>query len=313
MEFRKYHGLGNDYLVLDPSSAGCTDAPGPDLIRRLCQRHFGVGADGILWGPLAPDSHLFPDCRGAPRTEETASTAGEIVAALRIYNSDGSEAEKSGNGLRIFARYLWDTGAVGTERFCVLTLGGRVACQVMAEGRVVRVAMGRVSFRSDRVPMQGPVREVLGEPLQSAAGVLEISAATVGNPHCVVHCETVSEELARRLGPELETHPLFPERTNVQFLTVLDRANIRIEIWERGAGYTLASGTSACAAAAVAHRRGACDAEVAVHMPGGCLQLSFDREFEVVLSGSVGAIATGVAAPELLRGPPRSAAAPGAA
>ncbi len=281
MRFRKYHALGNDYLVVDPQdlAAPLTTAQ----IRAVCHRHFGLGSDGILWGP-APSSR-------AP-------------FALRIFNPDGSEAEKSGNGLRIFARCLWDRKLVGREEFAVETAGGVVRCTVLENGRLVRVEMGRVSFWSDAVPVAGPRREVLNEPFEVGDRTFTVCAAGIGNPHCVVPMAEITPELAKRYGPLIERHPSFPRRTNVQFLPVLDRANLRIEIWERGAGYTLASGSSSSAAAAVAHKLGLCDRSVTVHMPGGKLGIEIGADFSIVMTGPVTQVAEGVLADELWLRPP---------
>ena len=276
MKFTKYHALGNDYLVVAP-----TDVPQaltPEQIKLLCHRNFGVGSDGILYGPLPSDVAAF---------------------GLRIFNPDGSEAEKSGNGLRIFSRYLWDHRRVGTEEFTIETPGGVVRSTVMEEGRTVRVEMGRVSFWSDEIPVSGARREVLNEVIDVGPKSFSFCAATVGNPHCVLPLPEVSEALAREHGPLLEVHPDFPRRTNVQFMQVIDRANIRIEIWERGAGYTLASGSSSSAAAAVAHRLGLCDRSITVHMPGGRLQIEISGDFSVLMTGPVTRIAEGETSPEM--------------
>jgi diaminopimelate epimerase len=277
MKFAKYHALGNDYLVVAPQdlSAPLT----PEQVQTICHRNFGVGSDGILLGPGASTKAPF---------------------ALRIFNPDGSEAEKSGNGLRIFARYLWDRKLVGAEEFAVETAGGIVRCTVLDAGRLVRVEMGRVSFWSDAVPVAGPRREVLREPIQAGDRTFTFCAAGIGNPHCVVPLPEISSELARRYGPLLETHPNFPRRTNVQFLKVLDRANLQIEIWERGAGYTLASGSSSSAAAAVAHKLGLCDRSLTVHMPGGQLGIEIGEDFSIVMTGPVTKVAEGVMAPEMV-------------
>jgi len=278
-EYHKYEGLGNDYLVLDP--AGWAMPLTPERIRRLCDRHFGLGSDGILWGPEA-----VPEKPDAVR--------------LRIFNPDGSEAEKSGNGLRIFARFLWDSKRVGEEPFVVCTLGGDVECRVLDGGRAVRVAMGRVSFRSADIPVTGPEREMLNEYLELAGERVTFCAASVGNPHCVVLGQPVTAETACRLGPQIENHPSFPHRTNVQFLEIVDRGTIRIEIWERGAGYTLASGSSASASAAVARRLGFCDDRIAVLMPGGELQIEVEPDYTITMIGPVRAVATGSVAADLL-------------
>jgi diaminopimelate epimerase len=173
----------------------------------------------------------------------------------------------------------------------------------------VRVEMGRVSFRSDQIPVSGPRREVINENISVGGRTFTFCAATVGNPHCVVvgcpaaagcaPLSEISEALAKEFGPLLEMHANFPNRTNVQFLKVLDRQNIRIEIWERGAGYTLASGTSSSAAAAVARKLGLCDARVTVHMPGGRLAIEIGNGFDILMTGPVTRVAEGVIAEEM--------------
>jgi diaminopimelate epimerase len=274
LEFAKYHALGNDYAVLERAAL-----PGhatPELVRRICDRHRGLGADGVLLREAAPPHRV------------------------RIFNPDGSEAEKSGNGLRIFARYLFDRSAVAGERFAVETAGGTVYCEVRDGGRSVSVEMGRLSFASDAIPVLGPPREVLREPIEVAGVALELSAATLGNPHCVVLRDVATPEEARALGPLLERDPRFPRRTNVQFVQVLDASRLRLEIWERGAGYTLASGSSACAAAGVAHRLGLCGPLVEVLMPGGSLTIELSPAFDVRMTGGVTRVAVGVLAAEAL-------------
>ena len=275
MRFVKYHGLGNDYLVIEPGewNQPLDALASPERIRRICDRHYGPGADGILFGPLQTVQADF---------------------ALRIFNPDGSEAEKSGNGLRIFARYLWDTdrlqhSAAGERSapFTIQTAGGRVTAQVLEAGRRVTVEMGQASFDSQVIPVLGEPRQVIDERMRIGAEELRYCAVSLGNPHCVVLCEQVSQALALRLGALIENEARFPRRTNVQFMQALDRSNIRIEIWERGAGYTLASGSSSCAAAAAVHRLGWCDEQITVHMPGGEIQVSIAAGYQVTMSGAV--------------------------
>jgi len=275
MHFAKYHALGNDYIVIKPA-----DVPGTlgvSQIRLICHRNYGIGSDGILLGPL---------------------DAKEADFGLRIFNPDGSEAEKSGNGLRIFSRYLWDKGLVGDEPFTVMTPGGKVTCRVHSGGSTVTVEMGEVSFDSTRIPVLGPPREVVNETVEVAGKQFTFCAATIGNPHCVILRDAVSRDEATRYGPLIETDPRFPNRTNVQFMKILDRKNIRIEIWERGAGYTLASGSSGSAAAAVARKLGLCDPEITVHMPGGAIHITISEQFSVVMTGPVLKIADGTIAEE---------------
>jgi len=270
MKFYKYHALGNDYLVLDPNDQPLSLTP--EMTKTICHRNYGIGSDGILLGPLP---------------------SGKADFALRIFNPDGSEAEKSGNGLRIFCRYLWDRKRVGDRPFRVETKGGTVEALVFEQGRQVRVEMGRVSFRSEDIPVIGDPREVVKESITVGDKTFQFSAATIGNPHCVIFLDAVSAELARKYGPLIETHPFFPNRTNVQFVQVMGRNNIRIEIWERGAGYTLASGSSSSAAAAVSRKLGLCDQQITVHMPGGELAITVDDLFDVTMTGPVTRVAEG--------------------
>ncbi|HKS37225.1 MAG TPA: diaminopimelate epimerase, partial [Verrucomicrobiae bacterium] len=177
--------------------------------------------------------------------------------------------------------------------------GGLVKSIVTDHGRMVRVEMGRVSFWSDEVPVIGPRREVINEKIMAGDRAFAFCAATIGNPHCVLPLPEISETLAKQYGPLLEKHSHFPKRINVQFLKVLDRGNIQIEIWERGAGYTLASGSSSSAAAAVARKLGRVDNSVRVHMPGGVISIEMDDQFAVLMTGPVTKIGEGILSPEL--------------
>ena len=281
MRFHKYHALGNDYIVLDPRDfPSWKTAPTVEQIRVVCHRNFGVGSDGILWGPLP-------------------STQSEF--GLRIFNPDGSEAEKSGNGLRIFSRFLHDQGLAKNANFTVETPGGHVAVSLKNNAQLISIAMGNVSFSSDKIPVNlpGAPREVINEKITILDREFSFCAATIGNPHCVIPLDEISPALAHQYGPHLETHPNFPRKTNVQFLRVIDRANIQIEIWERGAGYTLASGSSSSASAAVAHRLGLIDRSVTVHMPGGQIGIEIGENFSIMMTGTVNKVAEGQMHPEL--------------
>jgi diaminopimelate epimerase len=279
MRFHKYHALGNDYLVLNPVDFPAWTGPTVGQIRLVCHRNFGIGSDGILWGPLPAQPGGF---------------------GLRIFNPDGSEAEKSGNGTRIFSRYLWDQGFTrGKSDLVIETPGGTVRAVIKENGRLITMEMGAVSFSSDKIPVVGPSRDVINEKIRIQDREFTFCAATIGNPHCVLPLDEISPALARRYGPDIEAHPIFPRRTNVQFLKVIDRGNIRIEIWERGAGHTLASGTSASAAAAVAHRLGLVDRALAVHMPGGTLDVRIGDGYEITMTGTVNHVAEGTLHPEL--------------
>ncbi|MEX2206158.1 MAG: diaminopimelate epimerase [Myxococcota bacterium] len=263
-EFAKYHALGNDYLVVD----GDLQRPKLDgkRVRALCDRHTGIGSDGVL-------------ALHRPRR-------GELM--LRIWNPDGSEAEKSGNGLRIFARFLWDFGYVRTRELAITTLGGPVVARlsvVRAQVRSIRVEMGRATFTSNEIPVLGPIREVVDEPLRVGSLELRVTCVSVGNPHCVRFVSELHPEALRSLGPQLESHALFPNRTNVQFARVRSRSAIDVLVWERGAGETRASGSSSCAVAAAAHRLGLVDRRVDVRMPGGTLRVEIGADYALRMSG----------------------------
>jgi diaminopimelate epimerase len=262
MRFYKYHALGNDYLVLDPAEAA--EIPSDEHVRTICHRNFGLGSDGILYGPIA---------------------TGKADFGLRIINPDASEAEKSGNGLRIFARFLRDSGKVGTEPFTVETPGGIVTCVVNKDASSITVEMGTVSFDASVIPVNGFEGDVVDQSIELAGQTYPMFAATIGNPHCVIPMDEVDAEVACKLGPLIENHSYFPNRTNVQFLKIIDERNIQIEIWERGAGYTLASGSSSSAAGAVARRMGAVGSDITVHMPGGQIELQIDDAYAVRMTG----------------------------
>jgi diaminopimelate epimerase len=279
MRFHKYHALGNDYIVMNPRDfPSWAPAPSIEQIRVVCHRNFGVGSDGILWGPLPSSQSEF---------------------GLRIFNPDGSEAEKSGNGLRIFSRFLWDQKLVKKPIFSVETPGGHVQSSIKENGHLITVEMGRVSFDSVKIPVTGAEREVINETITVLDRDFTFCAATIGNPHCVIPLDEISPSLAHKYGPHFETHPNFPRKANVQFLRVIDRANIQIEIWERGAGYTLASGSSSSAAAAVAHKLGLVDRSVTVHMPGGQIGIEIGDAFSITMTGTVNKVAEGELHPEL--------------
>ncbi len=273
--FAKGHGLGNDYIVIDAGDLPA--ALTPPQITRICDRNWGVGSDGILL--------LVPAWDGAD-------------FGLRILNPDGSEAEKSGNGLRIFAKYLHDHGHAKREAFTVSTKGGRVECRChVVDGRMnlVTVEMGRCTFVAPEIPMNGPEREAVRVPLQVEGETLLITAVSVGNPHCVIFTDRLDEALVRRLGPHVENHPAFPNRINVQWARVASRSMVDILIWERGAGWTLASGSSSSAVACAAVKNGLCDhGLVTVRMPGGELRIEVRPDWSIRLQGAVEEVYTGM-------------------
>jgi len=264
VHFRKYHGLGNDYLVIDPNIQDVDLTP--DSIRLICDRNFGIGADGILYGPIISDDNL----------------------SVRIFNPDGSEAEKSGNGLRIFTKYLFENKYVDKKNFCINTSGGIVEAYIEDDSaNLIKINMGKMTFRSTQIPVSGVGREVVDEELQINRVRYKVTCLSVGNPHCVIPMDEVTEEKAKELGPEVENHNMFPNRINMQLLKVIDRANIEIRIWESGAGYTLASGISSCAAAGAAYKLGMVDSKINVKMPGGKLLVEISESEDIYMTGAV--------------------------
>ena len=262
------HGLGNDYIVMDPK-----DLPfelTPRAVRLICDRNRGVGSDGILVMSPGPGADF----------------------GVRILNPDGSEAEKSGNGVRIFAKFLREHGYTSEDRFTLHTLGGRVTCVLEHEGG--RVAQITVDMGKARIDEKLTSIDVDGRRIH-------VTSVNIGNPHCVVIVSDIATVDVRALGAKIENHPAFPNRTNVQFAQVISRHEVRIEIWERGAGYTLASGSSSCAVAAACHHKGLIDEDVAVTMPGGQLRITIAADDEIKMRGPVEEICSGDLSPDLLR------------
>ena len=259
----KYHGLGNDYLVFDPNKNELE--LNEDNVKMICNRNVGLGSDGILECPLLGE-HL----------------------AVKIWNPDGSVAEKSGNGVRIFAKYLKDAGYVQKKNYELMTDGGIVEVTYLnEEGSRLRISMGKLSFVSEEIPVIGERREVINEDMVFGNNLYPATCVSVGNPHCVIPMQEISKELVCKIGVHSERARYFPERVNTEIMKVTDRNNIAIETYERGAGYTMATGTGACAAAAVAYKLGLTENKMLVHMPGGNLQVEITDDWNVYITGDV--------------------------
>ncbi|MCU0846868.1 MAG: diaminopimelate epimerase [Spirochaetes bacterium] len=270
MDFYKYHALGNDYIVIDPQKTYLD--LNPHNISLICNRNYGIGSDGILFGPMFDDEKIY----------------------LRIYNPDGSEAETSGNGIRIFARYLINANYIVENAFSVNTVAGESKIEVLNDdATLIKVDMGSVSFSSPDIPVSGDPREVVNEIIDLNGSKVKVICLSIGNPHCVIPLESITPQIVKEMGPMVETHALFPNRINVQLLEIIDRKKIKIEIWERGVGYTLASGSSSCAAAAAAYKIGLVDRCVTVEMPGGIIDVEIDENYNIHLIGAVSSIAEG--------------------
>jgi len=264
----KYQGLGNDYLILD-ARKNHSKLMGKK-IALLCRRGFGLGADGVLYGPTEINGRM----------------------GVRIFNSDGSESAISGNGVRIFAKYLMDQGYVTDRKFDIETLAGTIHVETLnSRGTEFRVNMGKASFFSKDIPVSGDPREVVDEGFRFHDRMYRATCLTVGNPHCIIFTNHLEPVDAKLLGPYVENSDEFPNRMNLQLCRVIDRGNLDIEIWERGSGYTKASGTGSCAAAAAAYRLGYTESRMNVNQPGGMIQIDIAEDGTIFMTGTVGYIA----------------------
>jgi diaminopimelate epimerase len=278
--FVKSHGLGNDYIVLNKADIGFELTE--NAIRTICNVHFGIGSDGILLKVPSFNANF----------------------GLRILNPDGSEAEKSGNGLRIFAKYLYDYQFAKSRRFTIETLGGLVQAEIIQEkngkAKAVKVDMGKAIFDSDLIPVKSDKEECIDEILHLEYKDYLINCVSVGNPHCVILTDTLDENEVKTFGPQIENHSFFPNRINVQFAKIISPTEVEAMIWERGAGWTLASGSSSCAVAAVMVKKGLTQRHITVKMPGGDLKIETDETWNMRMTGEVSEIASGHLSRELL-------------
>lgn len=264
----KYQGLGNDYLILD-AVRNRVQLQGKKAAL-LCQRGFGLGADGVLYGPVQINGKM----------------------GVHIFNADGSESPISGNGVRIFAKYLIDQGYVKGSKFDIETMAGTIEVEVMnARATEFRVKMGKASFISEEIPVTGEKREIINETFTFNEKEYKATCLTVGNPHCIIFADKVSKEAVKELGPYVENADEFPNRMNLQLCHLIDRGNLDIEIWERGSGYTKASGTGSCAAAAAAYKLGLVESRINVNQPGGMIQINIKEDGTIYMTGTVGFIA----------------------
>ncbi|MDF2880804.1 MAG: diaminopimelate epimerase [Clostridiaceae bacterium] len=279
--FVKTHGLGNEYIVLDEENINFKLTQ--KAIQRICNVNFGIGSDGILL-KVQSDKADF---------------------GLKIFNPDGSEAEKSGNGLRIFCKYIYDYGLAGSKEFYVETKGGLVKAKIIEEtpskkAKLISVDMGKANFNSNEIPTNFKEKEVIGEKLLAGDKEYEINCVSMGNPHCVILKDELNIDEIKEYGKLIENHSEFPNRINVQFAKVISRNEAKILIWERGAGFTLASGSSSCAVASVLRKRNLVDNKIKIKMLGGELLIEIDENWNIRMTGEVRQIAEGALSPELI-------------
>jgi diaminopimelate epimerase len=274
MEFRKYQGLGNDFILVDnrQSDQPCLT---PQQAETLCDRHFGIGADGVIF--------LLPGRDGADY-------------GMRIYNSDSSEPEMCGNGIRCLARFIADlTGDAGTPIYKIATLAGRIVPQLQASGQVT-VDMGKPWLLAAEIPTTLGVADqpLLNQPLTVAGQTWDVTCVSMGNPHCITFVTDVAAIDLPQLGPQFEHHPAFPKRTNTEFIEVVRPDYLKMRVWERGAGITLACGTGACAALVAAVLTGRAAASATLELPGGCLEIQWaGGDSPVMMTGPAEWVFTG--------------------
>lgn len=282
--FIKMHGLGNDFVVLDQRAGPANGEIGPDLVRLMCRRHFGIGADQLLL--------ILPSSKADVR--------------MRVFNADGGEVEMCGNGVRCLAHYLYKSGSAPKGSLTVETLAGIVKPEIV--GDLVRVDMGRPILEAARIPttIEGPT--VVMKPLhvEGEESDIAVTCVSMGNPHTVIFVEDVARAPVARLGSRIETHAAFPMRTNVEFAEPVGKDEMRLRVWERGSGETLACGSGACAAAVAGVLAGRSARTVLVHLPGGDLEIGWSDDGWVRMTGPAAEVYRGEVDPEELcraRGP----------
>ena len=279
--FVKTHGLGNEYIILDEENIDFELTE--KAIRRICNVNFGIGSDGILL-----------KCK---------SSKAEI--GLRIYNQDGSEAEKSVNGLMIFCKYVYDYNIISKKEFSVETKGGIVKAEIIEttpknKAKLISVEMGKAIFDAREIPTKFESHEAIGKIIKAKDKEYEVNCVSVGNPHCVILKDELDINEIKKYGTFLENHEMFPNRINVQFAKVISRSEAEILIWERGAEFTLASGTSSCAVASVLRKLNLIDNKVKIKMLGGELFIEIDDNWNIKMTGEVREIASGILSDEII-------------
>lgn len=265
MKFTKMQGLGNDFIIIN-----CLVETLPEdyrgLATRLCDRHFGIGADGLVL--------ILP------------SDCADI--RMRIFNPDGSEPEMCGNAIRCFARYIYENNIIRTKTIRVETLAGIMVPEVILEGdRVtsVKVDMGEPRLERNLIPMEGPAGQVVSEPVKVAGHTYDVTCVSMGNPHCITFVPDVNDVPLKVIGPQLENHPLFPRKTNVEFVHVINEGEVNMRVWERGAGETLACGTGACATGVACVLNKLTQRKITVHLAGGDLEIEWAQNGRVYMKG----------------------------
>jgi diaminopimelate epimerase len=255
IEFAKYHGLGNDFILIDNRHSS-EPVITPEKAVEMCDRHFGIGADGVIFA--------LPGQNGTDYT-------------MRIFNSDGSEPEMCGNGIRCLAKFIADLeGEKAKTDYRIHTLAGVISPELRSDGQV-KVDMGLPRLLAGEIPttLGEPDAKVIDVPIEVAGKSWSVTCVSMGNPHCITFVDDVSAVALETVGPQFEHHPAFPQRTNTEFIQVIRSNYVKMRVWERGAGVTLACGTGACAAVVAGVLVAKCDQTTAVELPGGVLEIEW--------------------------------------
>ncbi len=279
--FSKMHGLGNDYIVFDESEKIIIpEEKKPEIVEEICRRGFSVGADGVIF--------------------VTPANTDDADIRFRIFNSDGSEAEMCGNGIRCFAKYVYENEILKSNEMLVETRGGIKEVDLDVEGREViasTVDMGVATFKTAGIPMISDEDEFLDSELIVDGKSIKMTVVNVGNPHAVIFTENIEDIELHKIGPLIENHPAFPQKTNVHFVNIINRNEIEMITWERGAGFTLACGTGATSCVIAGFKLGKLDEEVEVHLPGGELLIivyEMGEEVRIFMEGEAVLVFDGV-------------------
>lgn len=274
IEFTKYHGLGNDFILID-NRASTEPKLTPDQAIAWCDRHFGIGADGVIFALPGQDG-----------TDYT----------MRIFNSDGSEPEMCGNGIRCMARFLADLETAETgkfqEKYRIQTLAGIITPKFESNGQIT-VDMGEPRLLASEIPTTLTGEKVINQPLEVAGQSWNVTCVSMGNPHCITFVDDVAAIELEKIGPLFEHHPVFPQRTNTEFIEVVRSDYLKMRVWERGAGITLACGTGACASLVAGVLNEKCDRRATIELPGGCLDIEWAADGRIYMTGDAEKVFSG--------------------
>lgn len=274
IEFTKYHGLGNDFILID-NRASTEPKLTPDQAIAWCDRHFGIGADGVIFALPGQDG-----------TDYT----------MRIFNSDGSEPEMCGNGIRCMARFLADLETAETgkfqEKYRIQTLAGTITPKFESNGQIT-VDMGEPRLLASEIPTTLTGEKVIDQPLEIAGKSWNVTCVSMGNPHCITFVDDVAAIELEKIGPLFEHHPVFPQRTNTEFIEVVRSDYLKMRVWERGAGITLACGTGACASLVAGVLNEKCDRRATIELPGGCLDIEWAADGRIYMTGDAEKVFSG--------------------